>query len=169
MQAAAEATSPPALPSTAVRWLHRLLKTDADLCPTIARVTLGLVMFPHGAQKTFGWFGGQGFTATYDLFTTLLHVPAPLTVLAIGTELFGAMALIAGLGSRAAALGIAVVMFVAIGMVLHNGFFMNWTGAQAGEGFEFHLLAIALAAIVIMKGGGKGSLDLAFNDRRGDA
>ena len=141
-------------------WRKRLLATNADISPTIARVVAGLVMFPHGAQKLLGWFGGYGFSGTYGFFTAKMGIPAPFAVLAILMEFFGALALIAGVGSRIAALGLAGVMLGAIAMVhLSNGFFMNWTGAQAGEGFEYHLLMLALAAIVIVKGGGKASVD----------
>lgn len=146
--------------SSAQRWVRRVLGTQADISPAIARIALGLVMFPHGAQKALGWFGGYGFSGTYGFMTKTLGVPGVFAVLAILAEFLGALALIFGAGSRIAALGIAAVMFVAIGMVhLPNGFFMNWTGAQAGEGFEYHLLALALSAIVFVKGGGKASVD----------
>lgn len=148
------------VPSSTFAWLRRIVATPADLAPMIARVTLGAVMFPHGAQKALGWFGGYGWSGTYVFFTSKLGVPGPLAVLAILAEFAGALALIAGVGSRIAAFGIAVVMLVAVGMVhLPNGFFMNWTGAQAGEGFEYHLLALALSAIILVKGGGAASLD----------
>src|SRR5690606_25131814 len=117
--------------STAGRLLGRVLATDGDVAPAIARVALGLVILPHGAQKVLGWFGGYGFAGTYGYMTTELGVPGVLAVLAILAESAGAFALIAGVGSRVAALGIAAVMLVAIGMVhLPHGFFMNWTGAQ---------------------------------------
>lgn len=148
------------VPGTASRWLTRILATDGDVRSTIARVALGLVMLPHGLQKTLGWFGGHGFSGTYGFFTGSMGVPGPLAVAAILAESLGALALIAGVGSRVAALGVAAVMAVAIGTVhLGHGFFMNWTGAQGGEGFEYHLLALALAAIVVVKGGGKASVD----------
>lgn len=152
--------------SPVTRWIERIAHTNRDIAPTIARVVLGLVMFPHGAQKMLGWFGGHGFSGTYGFMTTKLGVPGLFAVLAILAEFVGALALIVGVGSRVAALGIAAVMLVAIGMVhLPNGFFMNWTGAQAGEGFEYHLLALALSAIVLVKGGGKASVDLALSRR----
>jgi putative oxidoreductase len=148
------------------RWLQRILATDANVAPAIARVALGLVMFPHGAQKALGWFGGHGLAGTYGFMTAKLGIPGLFVVLAIAAEFVGALALIAGFGSRIAAFGIAAVMLVAIAMVhLSNGFFMNWTGAQAGEGFEYHLLALALAAIVLVEGGGKGSVDRAISSR----
>lgn len=146
--------------STAGQWLRRLLATDSAIAPSIARVALGLVMFPHGAQKALGWFGGYGFSGTYGFMTGKLGVPGLFAVLAILAEFLGAIALVVGFGSRVAALGIAAVMLVAVAMVhLPFGFFMNWTGAQGGEGFEYHILALALAAIVLVKGGGKGSVD----------
>jgi putative oxidoreductase len=152
--------------STLAVWLRRSIATRADAAPAIARIGLGLVMFPHGAQKALGWFGGYGWSGTYGFFTAKLGVPGPLAVLAILAEFLGALALLVGIGSRVAALGIASVMLVAIGMVhLPVGFFMNWTGAQAGEGFEYHLLALALAAIVIVKGGGAASIDGRLDSR----
>ncbi len=158
--AAAPAASTPSLAASARRWAKRALATDGDVTPAIARVALGLVMFPHGAQKALGWFGGHGLGATYNAFTTMMGIPGPLAALAIATELLGALAIVFGVGSRLAALGMIGLMLTAIGMVhLPNGFFMNWTGAQPGEGFEFHLLVLALAAIVVVKGGGKASLD----------
>jgi putative oxidoreductase len=147
-------------------WLRRLLATDADLGPAIARVALGLVMFPHGAQKVLGWFGGYGLAGTYGFMTTKLGIPGLFALLAIAAEFLGALALIAGVGSRIAAFGIAMVMIVAALMVhVSNGFFMNWTGAQGGEGFEYHLLALALAAIVLVRGGGKGAIDRVLASR----
>ena len=140
--------------------LQRLLSTTDSVAPTIARLTLGLVMFPHGAQKALGWFGGYGYSGTMGFFTGTMHIPAVFAFLAIAAEFAGSLALIAGLFSRVAALGIAGVMAVAIATThLTNGFFMNWTGAQKGEGFEYHLFALGLAAIVLVWGGGKGSVD----------
>jgi putative oxidoreductase len=141
-------------------WLRRVIETKTDIVPAIARLTMGLVMFPHGAQKLLGWFGGYGWTGTYGFLTSKLGVPGPFAALAIITEFFGALALILGVGTRIAALGIASIMLVAIATVhLPNGFFMNWTGAQAGEGFEYHLLMLALAAVVVLRGGGAASVD----------
>lgn len=140
--------------------LPLLFKTNNSTAPLIARLMLGLVMFPHGAQKTLGWFGGYGFSGTMNFFTDTMHIPAALAFLAILAEFAGSLGLIAGLFSRVAAFGITSVMTVAI-LSSHaaNGFFMNWYGNQKGEGFEYHLLAIGLALIVLIHGGGKASLD----------
>lgn len=143
--------------------LHHLLKTDNSLTPLFLRVVLGLAFFPHGAQKVLGWFGGHGFTGTMGFFTGTLHVPAVFAFLAIAAEFAGALALIAGLFTRAAALGIASVMVVAVATVhFPFGFFMNWTGAQAGEGFEYHILATAIALVLMVRGGGRFSVDRAI-------
>jgi putative oxidoreductase len=137
-----------------------LFKTSGTLVPLIARLALGVVMFPHGAQKLLGWFGGHGFTGTMGYFTGTMGIPAVFAFLAIVAEFFGALGLIFGALSRIAAFGIGFTMLVAMFMGhLSNGFFMNWTGQQTGEGFEFHILAIALALIVMIQGAGKASID----------
>jgi putative oxidoreductase len=140
--------------------LQLLFKTNGSFAQTIARLALGIVMFPHGAQKVLGWFGGYGFTATMNVFTHRMHIPAPFAFLAIAAEFAGSICLILGGLSRVAAFGLATNMVVAILLVHgHNGFFMNWAGTQKGEGYEYHLLAIGLALIVIFYGAGKLSLD----------
>jgi putative oxidoreductase len=143
-----------------------LLKTDNSFAPTLARLTLGIVMFPHGAQKVLGWFGGYGFSGTLHSFTDQMHIPAVFAVLAIAAEVLGSLGLITGFLSRIAAFGIAVNMLVAVKMVHGaNGFFMNWFGNQKGEGFEYHLLALGLALIVILYGAGKFCVDAAIAGR----
>ncbi|MDB6123252.1 MAG: hypothetical protein JWQ71_2245 [Pedosphaera sp.] len=143
-----------------MKTLLTLLKTNDGITPLIARLTLGLVMFPHGAQKVFGWFGGYGFSATMNSFTGQMHIPALFAFLAIAAEFAGSLGLITGFLSRVAALGIAVNMLAAMLMVhAPHGFFMNWAGNQKGEGFEYHLLAFGLALVVIISGGGKWSVD----------
>lgn len=139
--------------------LGRLLASDRDVATTLARVTLGLVMFPHAAQKMFGWFGGGGFAGTVGFFESI-GIPPLIGTLVIGMEILGAVGLLLGAGSRIAALGIAAVMIGAITKVhATNGFFMNWYGAQAGEGIEYHLLVLGLAALVAIRGGGSLSID----------
>ncbi len=138
----------------------RLLQTNGDPTAVVLRLTLGAVMLPHGAQKLLGWFGGAGFSGTVDYFSAVLGIPAPLAILVILFESVGAVALLAGFLSRVMALGIAAIMAVAVLKVhLAVGFFMNWLGNQPGEGFEFHLLALAIAFYVIVKGSGPASVD----------
>jgi putative oxidoreductase len=126
------------------------------------RLVLGVVFFAHGAQKMLGWFGGYGFSGTMG-FLTHMGIPAPFAFLAIAAEFFGGIGLVLGLLSRVAAFGIVVNMVVAVLTVhLPNGLFMNWSGAQRGEGFEYHLLAIALGAAIMLTGGGAASIDSAL-------
>ncbi len=140
--------------------LSKLFSTKDSYSALILRLALALVIFPHGAQKLTGWFGGYGFTGTMNFFTEGMGIPYIFALLAILAEFFGALGLIVGLGTRIAALGIGVTMAVAILMVhAPNGFFMNWYGSQAGEGFEFHLLVIGMALALIISGAGKWSLD----------
>jgi putative oxidoreductase len=146
--------------------LDRLLSTDRDRTLLFQRVLLGLIMFPHGAQKLLGWFGGYGFSGTLGFFTGTMHLPAPLGVLIILGESLGAIGLVLGAGTRVAAGGIVAVMLGAIFTThLSAGFFMNWFGAQHGEGFEYHLLALALALPLVLRGGGLFSVDGALAAR----
>jgi putative oxidoreductase len=142
-----------------MKMLQWLLQTDSSLTGLILRVTLAVVMFPHGAQKVFGWFGGHGFKATMKSFTSL-GIPTVFALLAIAAEFLGSLSLAIGLLTRVAAFGIACVMLVAI-VTVHrpHGFFMNWEGNQKGEGFEYHLLALAIAISLIIVGAGAWSLD----------
>jgi putative oxidoreductase len=139
---------------------RKLLHTPNDSTLTILRLVLGVVFFAHGAQKMLGWFGGYGFQGTMGFFTHQMGIPAPLAFLAIAAEFFGGIGLIAGFLSRIAAFGIVSNMVVAILTVhLPNGFFMNWSGNQRGEGIEYHLLAIALGIAIVIKGAGAFSID----------
>jgi putative oxidoreductase len=140
--------------------LRKLIQTDNRTATTIIRVVLGIVFFAHGAQKMLGWFGGYGFTGTMNYFTGTMHIPALFAFLAIAAEFFGGLGLILGLLTRVAAFGIAVNMLVAI-VTVHAqfGFFANWSGTQKGEGYEFHLLVLAICAFLIIKGGGAVSVD----------
>ena len=121
---------------------------------------LGVVMLPHGLQKLFGMFGGNGFEATLNSFHDFFGVPALLTVLVILAESFGAAGLILGFLTRLCAFGILLVMLGAVQMVhWKNGFFMNWYGSASGEGIEYHILAIGMAVALLFTGGGKFSVD----------
>jgi len=142
---------------------RKLLATSDDWTLTLLRLVLGVVFFFHGAQKVLGWFGGYGFSGTMGFFTGVLHIPAPFAFLAICAEFLGGIGLIVGALGRIAAFGIATNMLVAIVMVhSHFGLFMNWSGQQKGEGFEYHLLAIAIALVLMARGSGRFSVDRAL-------
>jgi putative oxidoreductase len=140
--------------------IRKLVATDDDIATTILRLVLGVIFFAHGAQKMLGWFGGYGFTATMGFFTAVMHIPSLFAFLAIAAEFFGGLGLIFGLFARVAAFGILSNMIVAIAMVHHQfGFFMNWTGTQKGEGYEYHLLALGATILLMTRGAGAASVD----------
>ena len=143
--------------------IKHILKTEESFSPLVIRIALGFVFFPHGAQKVLGWFGGHGLEGTLGFFTQKMGLPMPLALLVIAGEFFGSIALISGAFTRIGAAGIFFIMAGAVFTVhLGNGFFMNWTGKQAGEGFEYHLLAMGMAVSLVISGGGKYSLDQWF-------
>ncbi len=140
--------------------IKKVFATDGSLSGTILRVALGVVIFPHGAQKLLGMFGGGGLSATLKWLESAFHVPVYLALAVVLAESVGAVALVAGFCTRLAALAIAVDMAVAVYLVHWKfGFFMNWAGSQKGEGFEFHILAVAVALALAIKGGGLWSVD----------
>ena len=146
--------------------MKALFQTDDGLAGFILRVTLGLVMFPHGAQKLLGWFGGFGFDGTMGFFTQKMGLPWIIAFLIIIGESFGSLGLLAGFLTRFAAASLAVIMLGAITMVhLPHGFFMNWGGQQQGEGYEYHLLVIGIAAALLVTGGGRWSVDRVVAER----
>ncbi len=140
--------------------LSKFVHTDNDIATAVLRLVLGVIFFAHGAQKMLGWFGGYGFTGTMGFFTGVMHIPAILAFLAIAAEFFGGLGLIFGFLTRIAAFGILANMIVAIAMVHGQfGFFMNWTGAQKGEGYEYHLLVLATTVLLMIRGAGAASVD----------
>jgi putative oxidoreductase len=143
--------------------VRTLLTTHPNIGFSIARLTLGIVIFPHGAQKLLGLFGGNGYTATIEFFTTQMGLPSIVAFSIIMIEFFGSISLILGFLSRFWALSLAG-MFVGIIYTtqLEHGFFMNWFGNQAGEGFEYSLLIIGLALSILVNGSGKWSIDNAI-------
>ncbi len=140
-----------------------VLSTSDSLAPTVLRLALGIMIFPHGAQKLLGWFGGYGFAGTLHFFTVGMHIPWIFALLSILTEFFGGVLLVAGLWTRLAAALVGINMATAMCFgPIHNGFFMNWGGNQKGEGIEFFLLAIGIALALVILGGGAGSIDRAI-------
>ena len=145
--------------------LRKLVQTNDDVALLVLRLMLGVVFFPHGMQKLIGWFGGYGFAGTMDMFTTKMGIPVIFAFLAIMAEGLGSLGLITGLLTRVAAFGIAVNMVVAVYMLhFQHGFFMNWFGNQKGEGYEYHLLVIAISIALMIRGGGKWSVDKGIAD-----
>ena len=138
----------------------RLLRTSWDPTVPVARFVLAAIFIGHGTQKAFGWFGGMGFDKSLDFFQTTMSIPAPVTIFLMFTELSASLGLILGLLNRVAAFGLFCTMVVApFANHLYPRFFMNWSGTRGGEGYEYHLLAIALLLGIMYRGAGALSLD----------
>lgn len=139
---------------------RNLFATDNSYNWLILRVALGIVILPHGLQKTFGLFGGFGWDASMNYFTGHVGVPAILGALVILIESLGAVLLIAGFAGRINAFLLGIVMVGAFFKDhIHNGFFMNWFGNQPGEGFEYDLLVWGIAIVLTINGSGRFSID----------
>ena len=148
--------------------MKKLIATNPNnILALVARLALGLVVFPHGAQKLLGWFGGYGFQGTMGFLTGSAGLPWIVALLVILIEFFGALFLIFGFTTRLAALGV-IGNFLGVALTMHvkNGFFMNWGGTQKGEGLEYFILLFALAIISLISGGGKASVDAALQNKR---
>jgi len=141
--------------------INSLAKTNPNNSNAlIARIFLFVVMFPHGAQKLFGWFGGYGWKGTMDYLISVTGTPAFILTIVFLTESIGMVLLLLGLGTRLISGLLIIAMAGAVFVGGHTQyFFMNWFGNQTIEGFEFHLLVIGLALITLLSGGGKLALD----------
>ena len=149
--------------------MRKLLATNDDIAPLIARVAVGGVIFAHGAQKLLGWFGGKGWSGTMEFFTNWGFHPI-LVVLLILIESIGMLLLVAGFGGRIWAALLSIVMVIAVIKARHyQWFFLNWYAERRGEGFEYHILVMAMAAIVLILGSGKWSIDRLITARRSTA
>jgi putative oxidoreductase len=142
--------------------MKKLLSTNANnWMALVARLALSITIFPHGAQKLLGWFGGYGYNGSMGFLTGQMHLPLIIALLVILTEFFGSLLLLFGFLTRIAAFATLVSFLGALFTVhIHNGFFMNW-GMQAntGEGYEYFILLFGLVIIPLVAGGGKASLD----------
>lgn len=140
--------------------MRKLLQTTDDPVALVLRLALAIVIFPHGAQKVLGWFGGPGLSGAYGYLHGMMHLPAPIAWLEIAIEFLCPILLLVGFLGRLAALGIGIVMVGAI-VTVHSkvGFFMNWSGQQHGEGFEYHILALACVLGILIRGSGALSVD----------
>jgi putative oxidoreductase len=146
---------------------REMTKNDAGIALLIIRLALGIVIFAHGAQKVLGWFGGPGFARTIETFSINLSYPLWMVLLLMFIEFCGSLGIIFGLMTRLSALGIAIIMLVcAYQNHLQNGFFMNWLGQQAGEGFEYHLLVLGMCCALVSQGGGTYTMDRFFGSNR---
>jgi putative oxidoreductase len=142
--------------------INQMVATNDSWTGLVLRLTLGGVLFPHAAQKLFGWFNGPGLSGEMHFMTQNAGLSSFTAITAIVIECGGMFLLLAGAGTRVAAMGI-FALFIGMIVFIHrpNGFFMNWFGKlPAGmEGFEYHLLVLGLCLAIFIEGGGKFSVD----------
>ncbi|MBS1738751.1 MAG: DoxX family protein [Bacteroidetes bacterium] len=148
--------------------MNKIIQTNENNWTALfARIAIAVVIFPHGAQKLLGWFGGNGFEGTMQYFTTGANLPWIIAFMVIVIEFFCSLFLLFGFMTRIAALGI-LANFIGVVLFAHgsNGFFMNW-GMAAGqpEGIEYFILLFGLGIISLIAGGGKGSIDAKLSGR----
>ena len=137
----------------------QVLKTTENWGATAIRVALGIVLFSHGAQSMLGWFGGFGLKATIEFLSSTMGLPAFIGFVVICIQFFGSIMLLTGAFTRVAALG---VFGIFVGMATYHfdyGFHMNWSGVNAGEGYEYHVLVLAMCMMLLISGGGALSVD----------
>ncbi len=146
--------------------MEQLFRTNNDWTGLVIRLTIGLILFPHGAQKLLGMFGGYGFKGTMGFFTETMNLPWIIGFLVIMIEFLGSISLIIGLGTKIWSM-LTILLMVGIIYTSHlqNGFFMNWFGNLKGEGYEFHLLVIGLSLAAFINGAGKYSIDLYLSSK----
>ena len=146
------------------------MNARADLGLLILRISVGCIMFVHGAQKLLGWYGGPGI-AGFTGWMASMHVSAVAAWLAMLAEFLGGIALVLGFGARVAAFAIAVEMLVAIRLVhWKTGFFMNWgSTANRGEGWEYSFLVFAAALALALTGPGRIALGVRRGGRGGQS
>jgi putative oxidoreductase len=138
---------------------HFITVTSGAYSPIFLRFFLALVVFPHGAQKVLGWFGGYGFEGTMAFFTGTMGLPYAVALLPVLTEFLAPVALLFGVFTRLAALALGVNFFVVLTVLWPNGFFMNWFGTQKGEGIEYTLLIFGMVLALMAGGAGRFSVD----------
>ncbi|HEX3465559.1 MAG TPA: DoxX family protein [Candidatus Elarobacter sp.] len=130
-----------------------------DVALLILRLTVAVVLWPHGAQKALGLFGGPGLAGTVGMLSAHMGLPVVLVYLLIAVEFFGPIALVLGVLTRLVALGIAIDMACAAILVhLPNGFFMNFAGNQRGEGIEYFVYAVGASLALVIAGPGRIAL-----------
>lgn len=132
-----------------------------DYGPLALRISLGLVMMGHGAQKLVGAFGGGGLSGTAGFFDQIGISPGMFWAFVVAVvETFGGLLVFIGLLTRVSSVLIAITMFVAMVWVhLPNGFFLS------DRGIEFTLVLFSMAAALAVMGAGAVSADAMMKKR----
>lgn len=150
-----------------LKQMIHIMQTSGDLIITFIRVIAGVIIFPYGMQKLFGWFddlgGGVGIKASLRSFQEK-KIPLFIAWLVILGQSIGSIMLLIGLAGRVAAFFNFLIFSGALAMHFSEGWSMNWTGKKQGEGIEYFIMLLALLLVVILKGSGGLSFDHWFFD-----
>ena len=142
----------------AMHLFYRLFATTQSFAPTILRLVLAAVFIVHGGQKTVGWMGGDGWSATLAKWTSPegLDLSYAAAIFGILAELLGALGMLTGFCTRLSALLLVGVMANAIALV-------HWqNGFLAPKGYEYPLTLGCIALALVFSGGGRLSMDRLF-------
>jgi len=131
---------------------YAFFQTKGTIAPVFLRLALFLIFGHHGAQKAFGWFGGNGFAETVAAMSSpeSLGIPIPLAVIAIVSEVVASILLLLGLATRLAAVLTVAVMAGALTLVHIGSSFLT---------MEFPILVLACGFSLAISGAGAFSLD----------
>ncbi|HKC43424.1 MAG TPA: DoxX family protein [Burkholderiales bacterium] len=134
--------------------LAGLYESLQELVYPLIRVTSGVFLTMHGGQKLFGWFAGDIDRVAGGFAKFGLEPALPLAYLVGIVEFFGGLCIALGLFTRFWAAGCVILLAVAVFRVhLENGFF--WTQG----GFEYPLMWMLISIAILIRGGGRYSLD----------
>ena len=144
--------------------IKTLLQTDSDYAYTFLRIIAGIIVFPYGMQKLFGWFSAPGFGAAGIKGSleqlAARNIPKFIAWLIIIGQSFGSIALMSGFLGRIAAGGLFIIFTGALIVHLPDGWTLNWFGSKKGEGIEYFVLLLSLLLVIVLKGSGALSVDL---------
>ena len=143
--------------------IKSLLQTDSDYVYTFLRIIAGIIVFPYGMQKLFGWssapgFGVPGIKGSLEQITAR-NIPKFIAWLIIIGQSFGSIALMSGFLGRIAAGGLFIIFTGALIVHLPDGWTLNWFGSKKGEGIEYFVLLLSLLLVIVLKGSGALSMD----------
>ena len=142
--------------------MRYLFQTDHDYVWLFLRMIAGVIIFPYGMQKLFGWFndfgGGVGIKGSLARMRAR-KVPMALGWLIILGQSFGSVALIFGFMGRVAAGANLIIFTGALLVHVGDGWTLNWLGKKKGEGIEYFVLLLAVLLVIVVKGSGAVSVD----------
>jgi putative oxidoreductase len=138
--------------------IQQLVETNTSYICLFLRIITGIIIFPYGMQKLFGWFDGPGISGTHEQMRSK-NIPWFIGWLIIIAQSFGSVALILGLFGRIAAGGNFIIFTGALVVHSPDGWFLNWFGKKKGEGIEYLMMLLSILLVITINGSGAFSVD----------